>query len=592
MSDPMPNEVASVGGKTGARVAKLIADAVIYSRQRMGPHAKAVAISALGDFTDLMSDESKQAIGPLLAKLGKSADLSPEARSLLDFMTLKRGQWQALAAGSATGAAFGGGLINLISNELNPAITRLIAGNPNNILDPSDAARAEARGIPGPPTWNVEANRNGIDDNRFAALVELNRALPAAAEILDMVNRGTIGENVARNYLRRNGYSADASSHLLALRRFIPSPADLSAMWNRSIVSTDEGARLAAMSGVSAEDWKRLIELGGEPLAPEALGEAFRRGFIDAERYQRGIVQGPIRNEWFDVLSKLQFHRMSVIDAADAVNQGHMDAAEGKRIAHETGLEPRDFETLLETAGAPPGIDFATEALNRGFITEQQFMAMFFESRIKNKYAPLLIDMAKRLIPAETVRLLFRNGVYSREKTLRTLTAHGFTLDDATAMLALEETRQDDGTKELTRAQIVDMYEQRMLTLDAAIEALTGIGYSAEDAQSMIELADLKRLLRFVNAVVSKVRASYVAGRIDASTASAALDRLGLPTAQRDDLLDLWDIERTTVSKTLTGAQIRQALKKGLIDEADALSRLTAQGYDDVDAGIYLQLTS
>jgi hypothetical protein len=558
----------------------------------MGPYQKAVALSALGDFTDLMSDESKQAVGPLLDKLADSPGLSPEARSMLDFMRLKRGQWQALAAGSATGAAFGGGLINLLTNELNPGILRLIAANPNNILDPSDAARAVARGIPGPPTWDVEANKNGIDDARFAALVELNRSLPSVAEILDMVNRGTIGENVARNYLRRNGFNTDAQGHLLALRRFIPSPQDLAAMWNRSIVSTDEGAQLASLSGVSATDWRRLIELGGEPLAPQDLGEAFRRGFINRDRYQRGIVQGPIRNEWFDVLERLQFHRMSVIDAASAVNQGHLDEAEGRRIAHEEGLDPNDFSTLLEVAGIPPGIEFATEAMNRGFITPEQFRSMFLESRIKNKYNDLLLQMSKRLIPQETVRLLFRNGVYSREDTLKTLMAHGFTAKDAASLLALEETRGDDGTKELTRAQIVDMYEQRMLTLDEAIESLTGLGYSEDDSRAMVELADLKRLLRFVNAVTTKVHASYVAGRIDAPTAGAALDRLGLPSAQRDDLLDLWDIERTTVSKTLTGAQIRSAFKKGLIDELDALARLTAQGYDDVDAGIFLQLTN
>lgn len=592
MSTQEPNEVASPGGKTGARIAKLIADASVYSRQKMGPYHKAVAISALGDFTDLMSDESKQAIGPLLAKLAESPDLTPEARSLLDFMTLKRGQWQALAAGSATGAAFGGGLINLLSNELNPAILRLIAANPNNILSPETAASAKARGLSGPPTWDVEANKSGIDDNRFNALVELSRALATPAEILDLLNRGTIGEGVAREHLRRNGYEDRTIGWLLALRRFVLSPQDLAAMWNRSIVSTDEGARLAGMSGVSNEDWHRLTELGGEPLAPQDLGEAFRRNFIDADRYRRGIVQGPIRNEWFDVLERLQFKRMSVIDAADAVNQGHLSAAEGKRVALENGLEAKDFETLLETAGTPPGIDFATEALNRGLINEAQFTAMFLESRIKNKYAPLLIAMSKRLIPQETARLLFRNGVYSREKALSTLMAQGFTTDDSAALLALEETRADSGTKDLTRAEIVDMYETRMLSLDETVQALVGLGYSDDDAHSMVELADLKRLRRFVNAIITKVRASYVAGRIDQPTASGALDHLGLPSAQRDDLLDLWDIERTTVSKTLTGAQIRSAFKKSLITEDDALSRLTAQGYDDTDAAIFLQLTN
>ena len=592
MTAPESNDVSSPGGGIAGRIAKVVADSTIYTRQRMGEHTKRVALSALGDFTDLMSDESKTAIGPLLQRISDAPDLSPSARALVDFMLLKRGQWQALAASSATGVAFAGGIINLLTNELNPVILRLIAANPNNVLSPSDAAAAAVRGIDGPPTWDVEANKGGIDDHRFEALKELNRNFPAVAYILDMVNRGTIGMNIARHYLTRHGFDDDAASNLLALRRFVPSPADLSAMWNRQIVSTDEGARLAAMSGVSEEDWQRLTELGGDPLPPDALSEAFRRGFIDEERYRRGIVQGPLRNEWFDILVLLQFSRMSTVDAADAVNQGHITLDQGKTIAHQNGLEPDDFAVLIESAGIPPGIDFATEALNRGFIDESQFRTMFLESRLKNRYLPLMLQMRTRLIPQETVRLLYRNGVYPRDKTMATLMAHGFTAEDANALISLEETRQDETTKELTRSQIVQMYDDQIIDQATARDLLTGLGYSDASVELMMALADIKRAQRFIDAAVTRVRSSFLTGKIDDGEASLQLDSLGIPPAQRDELITIWSIDAQTVSKTLTPAQIRQAFKKNKISREDAMGRLTAQGYDDVDADLYLDLTA
>jgi len=592
MTTPEHNEVASPGGGIAGRIAKIVADASVYSRQRMGPHTKAVALSALGDFTDLMSDESKSAIGPLLEKIAAEPDLSPEMRALVEFMAFKRGQWQALAASSATGVAFAGGIVNLLSNELNPVILRLIAANPNNIITPTDAAAAKARGIDGPPTWDVEANKSGIDDTRFERLVQLNTAFPAVTYILDMVNRGTIGENVARFYLQRHGFTEREQSNLLALRRYIVSPTDLAAMWNRSIVSTDEGARIAAQSGVSGEDWRRLTELGGEPLPPADLGEAFRRGFIDADRYRRGIVQGPIRNEWFDVLDQLQFSRMSTVDAADAVNQGHLTLEEGKRVAHENGLIPDDFATLIETAGTPPGIDFATEALNRGFIGEDEYGRMFLESRIKNRYLPLMLRMRTRLIPQETVRLLYRHGVYSRDAALETLISHGFAPDDAASLLALEETRQDDTTKELTRAQIVQMYDEQVLDASMTRELLLSLGYAEITVELMMALADIKRTQRFVNAAITRIRSAYITGKVDEIEVTAQLDALQVPPSQRDELLTIWDIDRTTVSKTLTPAQIRQAKNKELISAEDAMSRLVAQGYDAIDADLFLQLTA
>lgn len=592
MTTPDNNDVSSVGGGVAGRLAKVVADATIYTRQKMGPHAKSVALSALGDFTDLMSDESKSAIGPLLTKISEDPDLSPEARALVDFMLLKRGQWQALAASSATGVAFAGGIVNLLTNELNPVILRLIAANPNNVISPADAASAVARGIDGPPTWDVEANKSGISDERFKALVEMNKAMPAVAYILDMVNHNVIGENVALHYLQRHGFQDREARNLLALRRFVITPADLGAMWNRGIVSTDEGARIAAMSGVSEQDWKRITELGGEPLPPGDLGEAFRRGFIDADRYRRGIVQGPIRNEWFDVLDKLQFSRMSTVDAADAVNQGHITLAQGTEVAHQNGLVPTDFAVLIESAGTPPGIDFATEALNRGFIGVDEFTRMFKESRIKNRYGPLLLQMRTRLIPQETVRLLYRNGVYPRDKTLETLMAHGFTAEDAAALLALEETRQDETTKELTRAQIVDMYDEQILDAATTRELLVALGYAEANVDLMIALADIKRTQRFVNAAVARVRSAFITGKLDDIEVSAQLDALQVSPQQRDELLAIWDIDRTTISKTLTPAQIRQAFKKDFIQETEAVARLVAQGYDDTDANLYLKLTA
>lgn len=592
MSDIDNNDVASPGGGVAGRIAKVVADATIYTRQRMAPHAKAVAISALGDFTDLMSDESKTAIGPLLQRISDAPDLSPEARALVDFMLLKRGQWQALAASSATGVAFAGGIVNLLTNELNPVILRLIAANPNNVLSPTDAAAAEARGIEGPPTWDVEANKGGIDDTRFRALVALNQAIPAVQYIMELVNRGTIGENVARHYLQRHGFTPDAQSHILALRRYLPTPADLAAMWNREIVTTDEGALLASRSGVSEDDWHRLTELGGDPLPPGDLSEALRRGFIDEARYRRGIVQGPIRNEWFDVLNRLQFARMTTVDAADAVNQGHLTLDQGKGIAHANGLEPDDFAVLIESAGIPPGLDFATEALNREFIDDAEFRTMFLESRIKNRYLPLMLQMRIRLIPQETVRLLYRNGVYSREKTLKTLRSHGFSAEDADALISLEETRQDDTTKELTRSQVVQMYNDQIISQEDARGFLTALGYADTSVELMLALADIQRSQRFINAAVTRVRSAFITGKIDDGEASLQLDSLGIPPAQRDELIVIWEIDASTVSKTLTPAQIRQAVKKEFITEDDAVARLIAQGYDDTDARLYLKLTA
>lgn len=592
MNEENTNVVASPGGSLISKAAKVLSDATIYTNQQLGPHKKAIQRELLDDFTNHMSDEAREAIAPFLKLVADDPEIGPEIGQLFKFLAEARGQWQMFAAGTTTGAVMAGGLMNLVTNELNPVILRLIAGNPNNVLTPSDAANAKARRIAGPPTWDVEANKNGIDDNRFNALVELSRPTLPFLQLLDMLNRGMLGLDVAKEELGRHGWSDANVSRILALRGQLLSPEQLAAMVNRDIVDEHQGVVEAAMSGVDETDFKRLTLLGGDPLPVDALAVAYRRGFIDEETFLRGVVQGPLRKEWFPTLMKLQYARMSTVDAADAANQGHISVEAAKEIAEQNGMEAEDFLVILKAAGQPPGIEFADEAYNRGFITDAEYEKMFLESRIKNVYMPLLKKMRQRLIPQETIRVLYREGVYSVEQTTIGLRAHGFSAEDTAALIASVHVDANAQTRELTRAQVVDLYEEQLLDTSEALSMLKDLGYDEDSARSMIELADLKKLRSFINSAITKVKAAYVTGKIDEAMTSASLDALGVPVGQRDNLFYLWDIERTTITKTLTAAQIRQAFNKDLMPRNEAMARLMAQGYDETDADLFLQLTA
>lgn len=589
------NEVASTGGKVAPRLAKVLSDAIVYTTQRLTDHKSSFVQKQLADFTNHVSDEVQQMFGGIFRTFAEHPETPDELKPLFSDLANGRGQAIAWLGGSIAGTAASASLFDLINNLLAPVVHRLIAEVPNAILSPDIAAAAAVRELaPGNQDefLFIDYAGNGIDFPRWRILQELARTRASVNQTQQLVNLGHWDFKEGAENLVKGGYKYNDAVRLLEAKRMLLSPPEYAAMQQRDIVSTEEAIKGGQLNGMTEEDVKRLIELAGEPLGPQALGEAFRRGFIDRARFQRGIVQGPLRKEWFDVLELLQFSRMSTVDAADAVNQGHMDLTEAQKVASANGLDPNDFATLIQIAGAPPGVDFITEALNRGFIDETAFTSAFLESRIKNKYVPLFLQMRTRLIPQETVRLLYRNGVYSHDAALQTLRWHGFSQTDAEALLNLENTRQDGATKELTRAQIVDLYEVRAIDVETTVQLLLSLGYSEDNARAMIELADLRRLQKFIDSAVNRVKGAFLAGRIEAGQASAQLDQLGIPPDQRDDYLTIWGIDRSTVSKQLSPAQIRQAVKKSLIDEAGALARLTAQGYDAEDAAIFLQLTA
>lgn len=586
------NEVSSPGGKIGGRTARLVADAVVYTRQRMSPHQTNVAQKILADFTNHVSDEIRGVLGPLWKQFAEDEAAPDELRPLFRMLAEERGQAWAWIAGTVGGSTVSAGLMGILNNMLAPMVQKVLSGDPNLQLSPENAASLAARGIWLTANARSEAAKSGLDENRFNALTRLASNPISPGEVIELARRGYIDDNRAHALLKESGINRNDAELMLRLQSVLLTSDQLAAMVNRDIISIDQAYELGSRVGVSKVDIDRLTQLGGDPLPPQDLGVAYRRGIIDKSRFQRGIVQGPLRKEWFDVLEKLQISRMSTVDAADAVNQGYMELPEAKRIARENGLEPSDFETLILMAGQPPGVDFATEALNRGLITQQEFTQAFLESRIKNRYVKLFTDMRYRLIPQETVRLLYRNGVYPRDKTLKTLMQHGYTADDAAALLELEEVRGDDTTRELTRAQIVDLYEEGILTLTETVEFLLGMGYSEASARAMIELADIKNLRKYINAAITRVRSAFLSGKITDAEASAQLDALRVQPGQRDAMLTVWQTDKDTISKTLSPSQIRQAVKKEFITLEEGIRRLVEQGYAPDDAALFMELTA
>lgn len=592
MTEPDYNTVAAPGGSAGSKLAKLVADATVYSKQRMAQHTVDTAVKAFTDATNHVSDEVRGVFGDVFKIALDSPDMPEEFKPLLRQLTYGRGQAWAWIAGSALGGILGGALQDAMRNAWLPVSYAIIEKAPNEILSPQQAAEAYVRGLMDNADSYSESSKGGIRAHRADILRELARNRLKEGDVLSLFRLGNFDQREAIERLATLGYTREDALYILNLAIAPLTPEQAADAVNRDLLSKDEAYGVGRDAGLGKHGMDVLIGLGGMPPSPDELAEAWRRGFITKEDYNRGIVQGPLRKEWFETLFRLSVSRMTTPDAADAVNQGHLTLDEGKRIAYENGLDSDDFQTLIETAGTPPGIDFAIEALNRGIINAAQFKEMFLESRIKNKYLPLLTQMRIRLIPQETVRLLYRNGVYSRDDALAVLHAHGFSPDDAAALISLEETRQDDTTKELTRAQIVDMYENQILSMDDATGLLKGLGYADSTIDLMMALADVRRTQKFINSAVTRVRSAYITGKIDETTASAQLDALGLSPQQRDDTIDIWQIDATTVSKTLTAAQIRQALGKNLITQEDAVARLLAQGYDDVDADLYLKLTA
>jgi hypothetical protein len=556
----------------------------------MLPTYHQLAMKVQESFFELVGGEVRATLGPLFVAIADSPEAPDWARRTFDFLGRGSGQWQSFLANSAGGAAMSSGLIPLLNNELAPVTQNLIAQNPNFVIDLGSAAALAGRNLAPVGAMDAEARRQGLSSGRFARMVRLAQHGLAPGEVLDAVNRGRIGDGEARSYLRDAGYTDEAIPDLLALRHALISPQQAATLQNFGAISQAEGRRYAAASGMSAGDYDNLFYGSGQPPPLDVLYRARRTGAISSDRFRKGIQQGPIREEWFDVIDRLLFLPATPDTALSAATQNLLSKNEAKAIWTEYGFRADDFAWALESNGRPLGIEQTAELYNRGEISRADARQMFLESTIKNKYVDLIFPLFERLPTMEMTVRMVRGGALTRAEGVRNLRKLGFDQDNAASLIDLATREKTTEARALTVGMVQELYEDRALTRKQAADALAALGYETDEADLILSIRDLRYERRVQQAAISRVHARYVGHRITQRDAENALDQIGVNAQARGDLLDTWDVERDVSVPQLSTSQVQQAIRRGYIDDAGGLERLARAGYTDEDAQILVRL--
>lgn len=580
-----------LGGKMGTRVAQLTAQAVVTTRQKLAPHTHALAMQVQESFFNLTGSEVHATIGDLWRKIAEADDMPEWAQRTFTFLSQRTGQWTTLLSTGLGGQVMSAGLVGLVNNELAPGVQGVIAANPMSPLPAGAAANLAVRGRESFHDMEFEARKQGLATSRFRQLMESSKIIPGFTEILDLMRRRALNRDDALKMLRDASVHEDYRELLLELMRVLLPPDALADMVVRGITDEKTAAETAAQSGVRDDDFAKLVLAAGTPPAIQELLEAYRRGIIDRDRLVHGIRQSRVRNEWVDVIESLRLGPMSPTEAIEASVQGQLSDVEARKIAAEGGLLPEHYDPLYGVAGNPPGPETILDFLNRGLLTETQAKQALRESRLKNKYIDILVASRVRLLPQRTIVTLVSKGLISSSDGISKLLDLGYSEDDAAALVSEAKSRKTEKERDLAVGQVRDLYATKALSKAQASEMLAALGYEPDEVEWLLALSDLERVRRATDAAVSKIHALYVGHKLPEGDASNDLDALGVPSGMRDDLMEIWALEREANVRHLTPAEITKAFKLGYIEESDAFDRLINIGYSDEDANILIAFT-
>lgn len=382
------------------------------------------------------------------------------------------------------------------------------------------------------------------------------------------------------------------------------SPNELAQLVIRGYLTLDQAVGEAKKSGISPGDFGHMVDGSGNPISPGEAAEALRRGLIVEDdgdphgtSFATAIRQGDLQNKWAPIVKQLATSIPSAIDVIQGLVTGQLTEADARAKFAQVGGAPEWFDTMFHIAGSgPSGVELGVAA-NRGIIPWEgtgpdstSFHQGFLESRERNKWEPVFRELAVYHPPPRTVTALVREGSLTDEQAIRLFKQAGLTEELAGVYLASAKHQKLAAHHALSLSLIEQLYVDKLVTHKAAEDMIGALGYDPGEVAFILSIADIKRVQASINRSINTIHTQYINHKITRAVAAADLLAEGLASDGKDELLAIWDTERSAKVALLTPTQVRKALNMEIIDLPTATARLVAWGYDPADIAIFFKL--
>lgn len=355
-------------------------------------------------------------------------------------------------------------------------------------------------------------------------------------------------------------------------------------------------------SGYDGELWQALADSAGEPIPLDLAAQAWRRGVIPKSSpdptvpsLEKAIRDSRIKNVWTGTVEALQFQLPPIGTIIEGWLRAQITPAEALKFAYQQGIDEATATLMYKAAGRPPGPQELATMWHRGIIPEGPaggdnltLAQGYKETDLKDKWYEKWRDSLEYRPPPRTIVALLRAGAITDAQATTMLAEEGLSAASVAIYIKSAHHERSAQTKELTKAEWVQMYVDQAITADDLKGRLTALGFGGESADLEIQLADLRVSHALEQRAVNRVGTLFTGRKIDKQTAMDSLDSLKLPAKQRDRLLAIWSLERADNLHHLSAVEIGYMVKQGVWDVATALAELGVLGYGSRDAWVVL----
>ena len=236
-----------------------------------------------------------------------------------------------------------------------------------------------------------------------------------------------------------------------------------------------------------------------------------------------------------------------------------------------------------------PSIQAGYEMLHRGFIDEKELDDLFRTIEIPPFWRDKLRAIAFMPFTRVDTRRMHKAGVLTTEELINAYMDVGYDLERATKMTEFTIQYNADSGKKLTKAQIINGFDEYLLTYAEAKTMLTMIKYTEDQADFMLVFTDYERTKKYNSTVEKTIKKQLLLSLISETQARDKLNELNLPGEKVKILLDQWTLDKYDNLKIPSKGDLNTFLDNKIIDDATYRDEMFRLGYSQKHIDWYVK---
>lgn len=228
-----------------------------------------------------------------------------------------------------------------------------------------------------------------------------------------------------------------------------------------------------------------------------------------------------------------------------------------------------------------PSIQQGFEMLHRGVIDYKELNDLFRTIEIPPFWRDKLTKIAFVPFTRVDTRRMHKLGTLSTEELIKTYMDVGYDYDRAVKMTDFTVKYNNSSGKSLTKGQIVNGFDEYILTYDEAKGMLVELKYDSNEADFLLTFAEYERTKKYQAEVVKTIKKRNLLGLLTPGQSKDELNKLNLPAEKVEVLLDQWKLARYDAMKVPSKTDLDAFLTSKIIDENTYRQEMYKLGYAD-----------